>query len=365
MPFIAECLFCGHQLRAPDDAAGMSATCPKCGNSFTLAAMARGSSRGPLGLNLKAPKKLDAPLSEMKVPPTPKVLATPAQTTSISKPPPEVYVNPALKTQQLPPLVSVPGPPTSPPPDAWLHPFGVGSFFLGSIALLWPQFGFLQFLAIPLSIAGLFLGLLGIVVYLEAPKKRLLLPGIGATVSGAVLLVVLFWPDVLDPNYRRYGAVADVTPSGSDEWVDVSRNPVSAGDVRLYVTRAFIQEVELKNTQGKTTGRKKYLRLNVRLSNAGGARKINYESWNAPGHTGVLSDNKDHVYPVPALPAGTQVPGQVHSASLLPGKFATDVLLFEPPGEQITYLRLELPASALRGRGHLRLHIPSSMIAFR
>src|SRR5262245_17614950 len=38
MPFTAVCPYCNKgQIRAPDDAIGRSATCPKCDNSFTLA----------------------------------------------------------------------------------------------------------------------------------------------------------------------------------------------------------------------------------------------------------------------------------------------------------------------------------------
>src|SRR5260370_9104961 len=37
MPFRAQCLFCGHEVLAPDHALGGSACCPKCSSFFTLA----------------------------------------------------------------------------------------------------------------------------------------------------------------------------------------------------------------------------------------------------------------------------------------------------------------------------------------
>jgi hypothetical protein len=381
MPFIAECLFCGHQLRAPDEAAGLSATCPRCGNAFTLAPMARRPSIAPLGLPLKAQQPPEAPLAVMNALPTPKILAVTGHASG-DKGPTDTSLDAALTAQQQLPLLQISPAATSPESAGWLHPFGAGSFFLGTFALLWPQLGLLLFLSIPLSIGGLFLGLLGMVIYLEAPRIRLLLPGAGAALNLVVLVVMIFCPDLLvDP--RRFGsaeggnagpggvvvgekhsvAKREVAPEG---WVDISRDYVQCGDVQLRMPedrRAGVQYVDLKNAQGQTLARGKYLLIPVRLSNVNGARKITYESWNAPGQTGGLRDQKDRVYPVPSLPAGAQVPGQVQSAALLPGKFVNDVLIFEAPARQVEYLRLELPAAAIGGTGQLRLLIPSSMIS--
>ena len=41
MPFRAQCLFCGHEVLAPDHALGGSACCPKCSSFFTLAPAAQ------------------------------------------------------------------------------------------------------------------------------------------------------------------------------------------------------------------------------------------------------------------------------------------------------------------------------------
>src|SRR5262245_48074260 len=97
MPFIAECSFCGHQVRAPDNTAGLSVPCPRCGNNFTLAARLLGPQKPPVGFKLKKKKKPDAPLSVMPGPPTPKVLSASGQVPEDNPAAREEYEKPALQ----------------------------------------------------------------------------------------------------------------------------------------------------------------------------------------------------------------------------------------------------------------------------
>src|SRR5262249_19174237 len=144
----------------------------------------------------------------------------------------------------------------------------------------WPQFVLLTFLAIPLSIAGLFVGLLGLVAFLDGAKKLLVLPGVGLVVNLGVLVTVLFWPDLLVPDPRRYASGdADSGPSGvmsggrggsskseaGDDWVDVSRKFIQSGDVRLLVTSVSIRQGEVKGPRG-TLAQGKHVSVRVQLT---------------------------------------------------------------------------------------------------
>jgi hypothetical protein len=61
---------------------------------------------------------------------------------------------------------------------------------------------------------------------------------------------------------------------------------------------------------------------------------------------------------------GAQIPGQINAAtSVYPGKQIEDLLVFEPPIDNVKFLRLELPAGAFDGTGSLYLQIPKSMIS--
>jgi hypothetical protein len=69
------------------------------------------------------------------------------------------------------------------------------------------------------------------------------------------------------------------------------------------------------------------------------------------------------VYPRLRLAPGVAIAGQVRSAvSLDPGKSLEDLLVFEPPLNEIRFLRLELPAAAFGDTGSLRFQIPMGMI---
>jgi len=54
--------------------------------------------------------------------------------------------------------------------------------------------------------------------------------------------------------------------------------------------------------------------------------------------------------------------GRVDSDSIYPGKSLTDVLIFEPPLENIQQLDLEMPARNVGTEGHFRIRIPASAI---
>src|SRR5262249_44558530 len=121
MAFIAECTFCYGKVRVPDGAAGMSISCPKCGNYFTLAASAQPPKASPPGFRLPGRKKADAPLASMSGPSIPAVLAlkdqppkgrppAPAEDEAAQgRPPaPEEYVKPALQADLLKPPVPEP-----------------------------------------------------------------------------------------------------------------------------------------------------------------------------------------------------------------------------------------------------------------
>ena len=60
---------------------------------------------------------------------------------------------------------------------------------------------------------------------------------------------------------------------------------------------------------------------------------------------------------------GEEIPGQISAeTSIYPEKNIEDLLVFEPPLENIEFLRLELPAAACGMTGTLHLQIPKSMI---
>ena len=117
---------------------------------------------------------------------------------------------------------------------------------------------------------------------------------------------------------------------------------------------------------GKKTAKEKNLLITVRMSNLGLARSIAYTSWGDAGPAAAtLNDNRGRGYKLQAFGHDVEVVGHASRATLAPGKFIEDVLVYPPPVADADLLRLELPGAALGLPGMFRFEIPRKMITFK
>jgi hypothetical protein len=342
MPFIAECPFCYHKLRAPDRASGRSVPCPSCGSHFTLVAMAH-----PPG-----PCRLVAPNG-------------PGALHSADAP------------EDVPEPEETTGAPAARPRVSYL---GLAAFLLGGLALASASLPGLDRLTLPCAGLGLLVGLAG-GWRTPAGRGRLLALG-GAGVSAAVLLVAGLWPEVFNPLRGRAAPEAERplalplhtntgtgTALAEDVWVDASREAVQIGDVRVHVLAAAVRAAPFREP-GRFR-RDRYLVIALRVQNAGAERRVPYDCWGAPA-TGQdeadrprLRDADGKGYALKVFGPGVELIGRTSHASLTPGRYVDDLLLFEPPAAGTGSLRLELPGSACGVAGPFRLELPRSMISSR
>jgi hypothetical protein len=381
MSFLAECTFCSTKVKVPDGADGLSVPCPRCGNSFTLAAIERkkpvftGVTKAP------APNKVEPPLAAMNGPQAPSVLSPKEKLSGSAAPVPEEYIKQALGADQLQKALSQPkrnDPAQAHPPFWQIEPVGACSFFFGCIALVFAQIAFLSFLAIPLGCVGLLLGLVGILLCLDTPRRGWILAAGGTTVSAAVIGIVLLVPGLFGIEPRTEGEESERTDpvvekvdarriEGRDadeaEWVDAGKHLFRVGKMRIKVAAVQIKRLQYKDGTVQPVKEGKSLAITLRLSNINNASAIAYRSWQAPGAAGLrLKDNTGKTYAAASLEPGKQVAGHVNEAKVSLGQPVTDVLVFRVPVASYKYLRLELPAAAVGGTGTLRLHIPRSMV---
>jgi hypothetical protein len=386
MPFLSECTFCQHQVRVPDHAVGLSVPCPRCGNSFTLAAVVAPRPEPPLGIKARGRKKKDAPLAAMNGPPTPAVLSPRAAVPKTETPAPEEYVKAALQADQILPVAPLPpgkvfGRRAAPPPG-WANLAGALSVLVGSLALLSFEITGVSLLALPTAAAGLLLGILGVLIYWDAPRRQLLFPTLGSVVNLAGIGVMWFCPSLLTLGPADGGEEADrppdqilvgnlrggkTRPADPSDWVDAGKASLAVGGVRVRVTEVAVKRVRLTDDKAQNLGRGKKLVIGLRLVNAGNPRRLVYRGWGERGQEGHtyqprLLDDRDNSYSLVPVPAGAAVEGQRVRAVLVPGKPITDVLVFEPPAAGVKFLLLELPAGAFGAGGNLRLRIPAALI---
>jgi hypothetical protein len=371
----------------PDDRTGLSVECPRCQNYFTLAAVPRSS---PVQLRTR-------PLVKQSAPPIAPVSPTPPTEASLSAEKPlsldTEYSLDHLLSDTSPDLPIVPTPPqleeveTEPvPAPPSFSPLGLAAFLVASLALLSISFPTIRLVTIPLSVLSLVLGIWGLSAQATG-LRRLALPLVGSLVGFSVLVLTLLCPGWLgfvtseaEERAEQEALARTAAPLGgqgqlprqtdASEWVDASQEAVLQGDVRVRVSSAVVQSVEVKDAKGTHPSKEKYLFIGVRISNAGVERPIEFAGWNGEG--------PDAAQWAPRLedPNGKEVrrydPGThaekttgPHRRTLLPWKFADDVLVFEAPPPDCAYLHLELPSAAFGAPGQLRLAIPARMIVLR
>jgi hypothetical protein len=191
----------------------------------------------------------------------------------------------------------------------------------------------------------------------------------------------------------KSAAPRQASPKKGPSWVDASKRGVQQGDIRVEIGGVAERNVKVRDVLGEeTVSPTKYLTIQVILSNTSTTRKIDFLGWSGAGATPLalsdllggansnkanatetvaaagrnaasLMDDHGNSYKRITLELGGQIPGQINAAtSIYPEKQLEDLLVFEPPIDNIQFLRLELPAGAFGGTGSLYLQIPKAMI---
>ena len=149
------------------------------------------------------------------------------------------------------------------------------------------------------------------------------------------------------------------------KWVNANGGSVEVGDVRVRVTAAWVDNI--KSAQGISP--RKFLLVQLQLENRSPDKQAPYQGWNTtpaiPDKAGPaqITDSAAKVYKI-ATTKDTVVKasGQADRVFIMPNQTLDDLLIFEPPAGKIDFLRLELPALNLGGKGMLGLELPAAMV---
>jgi hypothetical protein len=256
----------------------------------------------------------------------------------------------------------------------------MGALFLCLAALLCAWFPRLCGLVIPLSVAGALVGLSALVLVLFVAQKRLFPPIAGAAGSAGILLAASFFPEFLGPVYMasRAKGVGDPTitravpikgsPASLDpEWVDATKASLQLGQANLQVMSVSIRRAgAAKTSSGRkiAPGAYCFIRLRTQAAVAAGefsAKRPQTESSRYEDSRLKLTGSADKSYEFRGVLKVEAVDKQ-HERSAFPVSFQDHVFVFEAPAAQPNYLRLEIAAEALGGKGAFRFTIPGSMI---
>jgi hypothetical protein len=375
MAFRAQCVFCGHYVRAPDQAIGASVCCPKCSSLFTLAPMAKARAtvftRGPQSL-LEAPAPAEAalaPSAPSSSPPVPDANQALDHEPSASAD--------WLTVGPMAPLIEPPR-----PKPRWLDALGLGVWLLAGVALLCASVPVLCRFVMPLAALGMILGVVGLLRALFQGRSRLPVPAIGTAVVIGVVYTAWLSPRLLGPAFLAYrtkdpadSAVIRVVPfSGSllpagglnPEWLDASQAALQQGRVNLRVVSAHIRRVTVKSAQAEKLPAGDYHFIRLRTQEVVPPRQFAAVRSQAlaPKFDNVrprLLDLAGKTYELRQVLEATAVQKE-RKASTFPVAVQDQVFIFEASPAGVEALRLEVPAEAWSQKGSFRFTIPISMI---
>jgi hypothetical protein len=355
MSFQAECPFCSVLVRhVPEERTGESTSCPRCGNSFTLA-------------------PFDASIS-----PTSRAVLPPARTnlreTEPSPKKDKGYWNPKplndlpsrrFRDEALAPAeqdgVSVPAKAAVPTPSRSTNGVGLASFLIASLAVPVASIPGAARLSLSVATLGLALGVLGIGWALT--KARGLRSPLGGTVVSSIMILVL----VLGSGLAEQPGIGEAPATGREPvvvalgandgtpvravqsgWITALSEAYQQDDVRVRITSVSVNQRNgsAEKEKGPTT-----LAVGVRTVNVGGARRIPYTGWNAAAKDRPLLVDDQTTW-------CRQLPASAIARKIAPGNSVDELLVFELPRVEARFWRLKLPLSALGGNGDIPFEIP-------
>jgi hypothetical protein len=411
---MAECPFCFAVLSTNDILRGKLKACPKCGKSLGL-----GVPSAPAAAAPPAPVPPRAPLKSTPPPPIlqqAKKYRDPEDNEE-NTPAPRAPA-PALKPRQQPDddedETGDGEQPSALKRLAQVDPPTLAGFFLVSFAFLLaslPSYGWLGKMC---AGVGIVVALVGSLLPAFSQQKPIVFPSLIVVLGLVVVAFLGNWPRV--PRLGPVGPTAiplsphateGPQPVTEDQWLDASVAALRDKGLLVYVGSVKLLPVDKlgKAAPGKLTGN--VLVVQVRVNNEDPKlQPLTFETWaDGPAgpskHPAVLTDsvataplsqipvdisklpddpNRVTRADVAAAPPEDDKTGintkkfavtvkappppraNLTTQTLAPGRAVSESLFFPAPPAEATYLRLELPASALGLEGRFRFHIPRTMI---
>ena len=267
---------------------------------------------------------------------------------------------------------------------------GIVSLIVGTLALLLCWLPMMNRLGYAVGVLGVVLGLVGLVVASQRRGSSIGFPigGLGLSIVGLALAVQMdmglqgMKKSVNDAfadskpktgnrlRKRAEGSTSASTPKTGTEaqekkqWADATKNVVTRGDVAMRIKTVRLGTTTMAGIAGKEQ-LGPLLLVTLLVTNRSPTKKVDFEGWSSDvrfiGPQCTLTDEHGNQYKQMRSGIGGQWDGHVMSQTIAPQGAMTDVLIFEPPVEAATDLRLEIPAEPLDREGWYRFAIPRRM----
>lgn len=361
MPFVTKCPSCGNKYTVQQRSIGSSMDCSACNKPFRILPDAS-SNPAPEIFTFKEPEPQKQEKEEKKE--VTRTIKKPVESSI------DVEYNPPSKSRSN--SIDVEYTPEAKPRYSerkldWFSGdgtavdnfLGLVAVFLSCISLLAASFPVIDYLVIPLGIAGM-----GLAIYsaiLEGSiAKRFTFPAIALLISVPTIMIIINSPDWFR-EYRekpksisikdKFVLVAPgerpFLPEKPDQPVNSSQYGIQRNDIRAVISEVRYRRIEYTQSKVKKFTKDAKITVLIKVFNAGYEKPFDFSNWQSYGNGVKLYDTDGSELPSWKPPAN---PGAIKldepTKTVFAGKMIEETLTFDAPKTKFEELRLLLPAKA-------------------
>ena len=361
MPFVTKCPSCGNKYTVQQRSIGSSMDCSACNKPFRILPDAS-SNPAPEIFTFKEPEPQKQEKEEKKE--VTRTIKKPVESSI------DVEFNPPSKSRSN--SIDVEYTPEAKPRYSerqrdWFSGdgtavdnfLGLVAVFLSCISLLAASFPVIDYLVIPLGIAGM-----GLAIYsaiLEGSiAKRFTFPAIALLISVPTIMIIINSPDWFR-EYRekpksisikdKFVLVAPgerpFLPEKPDQPVNSSQYGIQRNDIRAVISEVRYRRIEYTQSKVKKFTKDAKITVLIKVFNAGYEKPFDFANWQSYGNGVKLYDTDGSELPSWKPPAN---PGAIKldepTKTVFAGKMIEETLTFDAPKTKFEELRLLLPAKA-------------------
>ena len=361
MPFVTKCPSCGNKYTVQQRSIGSSMDCSACNKPFRILPDAS-SNPAPEIFTFKEPEPQKQEKEEKKE--VTRTIKKPVESSI------DVEYNPPSKSRSN--SIDVEYTPEAKPRYSerqldWFSGdgtavdnfLGLVAVFLSCISLLAASFPVIDYLVIPLGIAGM-----GLAIYsaiLEGSiAKRFTFPAIALLISVPTIMIIINSPDWFR-EYRekpksisikdKFVLVAPgerpFLPEKPDQPVNSSQYGIQRNDIRAVVGEVRYRKIEYTQSKVKKFTKDAKITVLIKVFNAGYEKPFDFANWQSYGNGVKLYGTDGSELPSWKTPAN---PGAIKldepTKTVFAGKMIEESLTFDAPKTKFEELRLILPAKA-------------------
>lgn len=361
MPFVTKCPSCGNKYTVQQRSIGSSMDCSACNKTFRILPDAS-SNPAPEIFTFKEPEPKKQEKEEKKE--VTRTIKKPVESSI------DVEYNPSSKSRSN--SIDVEYTPEAKPRYSERQPdwfsgegtavdnfLGLVAVFLSCISLLAASFPVIDYLVIPLGIAGM-----GLAIYsamLEGSiAKRFTFPAIALLISVPTIMIIINSPDWFR-EYRekpksisikdKFVLVAPgerpFLPEKPDQPVNSSQYGIQRNDIRAVISEVRYRRIEYTQNKVKKFTKDAKITVLIKVFNAGYEKPFDFSNWQSYGNGVKLYDTDGSELPSWKPPAN---PGAIKldepTKTVFAGKMIEETLTFDAPKTKFEELRLILPAKA-------------------